>query len=39
VTEGMNVVRKIGQLPTGNSKGFSDVPIRPVIIINAKHIN
>ena len=39
VTEGMNVVRKIGQLPTGNSKGFSDVPIRPVIIINAKLIN
>ena len=39
ITEGMNVIRKIGQLPTGNSKGFSDVPIRPVIIINAKHIN
>jgi len=39
VTEGMNVVHKIGQLPTGNSSGFSDVPIRPVIIINAKHIN
>jgi len=39
VTEGMNVVHKIGQLPTGNSRGFSDVPIRPVIIINAKHIN
>ena len=39
ITEGMNVVHKISQLPTGNSKGFSDVPIRPVIIINAKHIN
>jgi peptidyl-prolyl cis-trans isomerase A (cyclophilin A) len=39
ITEGMNVVHKIGQLPTGNSRGFSDVPIRPVIIINAKHIN
>ena len=39
IVEGMNVVHKIGQLPTGNSRGFSDVPIRPVIIINAKHIN
>ena len=39
IIEGMNVVHKIGQLPTGNSRGFSDVPIRPVIIINAKHIN
>ena len=39
IIEGMNVVYKIGQLPTGNSRGFSDVPIRPVIIINAKHIN
>ncbi len=38
IIEGMNVVHKIGQLPTGNSRGFSDVPIRPVIIINAKHI-
>ena len=36
VTEGMNIVHKIGQLPTGSSRGFSDVPIRPVIIINAK---
>jgi hypothetical protein len=35
----MNIVYKIGQLPTANSRGFSDVPIRPVIIINAKHIN
>ncbi len=39
IIEGMNVVHKIGQLPTGNSRGFSDVPIRPVVIINAKHIN
>jgi peptidyl-prolyl cis-trans isomerase B (cyclophilin B) len=39
IIEGMNVIHKIGQLPTGNSRGFSDVPIRPVIIINAKHIN
>ena len=39
IIEGMNVVHKIGQLPTGNSRGFSDVPIRPVIIMNAKHIN
>jgi cyclophilin family peptidyl-prolyl cis-trans isomerase len=39
IIEGMNVVHKIGQLPTGNSRGFSDVPIKPVIIINTKHIN
>lgn len=39
VTEGMNIIQKIGQLPTGSSRGFSDVPIRPVVIINAKHIN
>jgi cyclophilin family peptidyl-prolyl cis-trans isomerase len=39
IIEGMNVVHKIGQLPTGNSRGFSDVPIRPVIILNTKHIN
>ena len=39
IIEGMNVIYKIGQLPTANSRGFSDVPIRPVIIINAKHIN
>ncbi len=39
IIEGMNIVYKIGQLPTTNSRGFSDVPIRPVIIINAKHIN
>ena len=39
IIEGMNVIHKIGQLPTGNSRGFSDVPIRPVIIMNAKHIN
>ncbi len=39
IIEGMNVVHKIGQLPTGNSRGFSDVPMRPVIIMNAKHIN
>lgn len=39
IIEGMNIVYKIGQLPTANSRGFSDVPIRPVIIINAKHIN
>ena len=39
IIEGMNVVLKIGQLPTRNSRGFSDVPIRPVIIINTKYIN
>ncbi len=39
VIEGMNIVYKIGQLPTGNSRGFSDVPIRPVMLINVKYKN
>jgi len=39
IIEGMHVIYKIGKLPTAKSRGFSDVPIRPVIIINAKHIN
>lgn len=36
VVSGMDVVHKIGTVPTGNSKGYSDVPIRPIIIKSAK---
>lgn len=36
VVSGMDVVHKIGIVPTGNSRGFSDVPIRPIIIKQAK---
>lgn len=32
VTSGMDVVMKISNLPTGNQRGFSDVPIRAVVI-------
>jgi cyclophilin family peptidyl-prolyl cis-trans isomerase len=35
VVKGMDVVHKIGLVPTGNMRGFSDVPIRPVTI---KHV-
>lgn len=36
VVSGMDVVHKIGIVPTGNNRGFSDVPIRPIIIKQAK---
>jgi cyclophilin family peptidyl-prolyl cis-trans isomerase len=36
VVSGMDVVHKIGIVPTGNSRGFSDVPIRPIVIKQAK---
>jgi cyclophilin family peptidyl-prolyl cis-trans isomerase len=36
VVSGMEVVHKIGIVPTGNSRGFSDVPIRPIVIKQAK---
>lgn len=36
VVSGMDVVHKIGTVPTGNAKGFSDVPIRPLMIKSAK---
>ncbi len=36
VVNGMDVVHKIGLVPTGNSHGFSDVPIRPITIKSAK---
>lgn len=39
VTTGMDVVFKISNLPTGNQRGFSDVPIRTVIIKRASIIN
>jgi cyclophilin family peptidyl-prolyl cis-trans isomerase len=32
VVEGLDVVRKIENVKTGNSKGFSDVPVEPVVI-------
>lgn len=32
VIDGMDVVRKIENVKTGNSKGFSDVPVEPVTI-------
>jgi cyclophilin family peptidyl-prolyl cis-trans isomerase len=32
VVEGMDVVRKIENVKTGNAKGMSDVPVEPVII-------
>ena len=35
VVKGMDVVHKIGIAPTGSQRGFSDVPIRPIII---KHV-
>jgi cyclophilin family peptidyl-prolyl cis-trans isomerase len=35
VTQGMEVVRKIGLVPTGNMRGFSDVPIKTIIIKQA----
>jgi peptidyl-prolyl cis-trans isomerase B (cyclophilin B) len=32
VTQGMDVVQKIAQTPTGTIKGMSDVPLTPVIV-------
>jgi len=32
VIEGLDVVHKIENVKTGNSKGFSDVPVEPVVI-------
>jgi peptidyl-prolyl cis-trans isomerase A (cyclophilin A)/peptidyl-prolyl cis-trans isomerase B (cyclophilin B) len=39
VVSGMDVVFKISNLPTGNQRGFSDVPIRTVIIKRATIVN
>jgi len=32
VVEGMDVVKAIGSVPTGNLGGFQDVPVEPVVI-------
>ena len=32
VIEGMDVVKSIGSVPTGNTGGFQDVPVEPVVI-------
>jgi len=39
VVSGMDVVFKISNLPTGNQRGFSDVPFRTVIIKRATIVN
>ncbi|EUJ11203.1 peptidyl-prolyl cis-trans isomerase (rotamase) - cyclophilin family [Methylophilaceae bacterium 11] len=36
VVSGMDVVHKIGIVPTGNNRGFSDVPIKAIMIKQAK---
>lgn len=36
VVSGLDVVHKIGIVPTGNSRGFSDVPIKAIVIKQAK---
>jgi peptidyl-prolyl cis-trans isomerase A (cyclophilin A)/peptidyl-prolyl cis-trans isomerase B (cyclophilin B) len=36
VVKGLDVVQKIGVVPTGNMRGFSDVPTKSVIIKSAK---
>lgn len=38
VVKGMEVVDKIAEVPTGTQKGMNDVPLKPVIILNAKII-
>jgi cyclophilin family peptidyl-prolyl cis-trans isomerase len=38
VISGMDVVDKIKSVPTGNAKGFSDVPVKPVTIISVKRV-
>jgi len=36
VVSGMDVIHKIGIVPTGNNRGFSDVPIKAIVIKQAK---
>ncbi|HUW35859.1 MAG TPA: peptidylprolyl isomerase [Rhodocyclaceae bacterium] len=36
VTQGFDIVQKIGKLPTGNAGMFQDVPTKPVIIESVK---
>jgi len=38
VTSGLEIVKKIGLMPTGSMRGFSDVPVKPVIIRKVKVI-
>lgn len=38
VVEGMDVVDRIGGVQTGTSKGFRDVPVKPVVIESAKRV-
>ncbi|MFI8479553.1 peptidylprolyl isomerase [Pseudomonas sp. NPDC078700] len=38
VTQGMNVVDKIAQVPTGNSGGMQNVPREPVMILDVKRL-
>jgi len=38
VTQGLDVVQKIGKVPTGNFKGFQDVPQQPVTIESVRVI-
>jgi cyclophilin family peptidyl-prolyl cis-trans isomerase len=38
VTAGLDVVKKIGLMPTGSMRGFSDVPVKPIIIRSVKVI-
>ena len=36
VVEGMDIVDEIAKVPTGNVRGYQNVPIEPVIIISAR---
>lgn len=38
VTAGLDIVKKIGLMPTGSMRGFSDVPVKPIIIRSVKVI-
>jgi len=38
VTEGMDVVDKIGAVKTGNKSGYQDVPVEPVVIESARQV-
>lgn len=39
VTKGMDVVKQIGVVPTGNISRFTDVPVKPIKIISATLLN
>lgn len=36
VTQGMEVVNKIGQVPTGMAGPYQNVPLKPVLIQSAR---